>query len=249
MGKIYPELIVFLSSHWLICKRLVMKKTTQFIFVPILIFWILFLSSCEKDKGNGLPTDGDGNEYDTVVIGTQIWLKQELRTTKLIYGLSIKLETDPSKWYSVSAPAYCWYDNVEDSQSPYGAIYNWRAASSGALCPNGWHVPTIEEWTTLINYLGGEGIAGGKLKETGTLHWVSNDEGATNETGFTALPGGERAWNGDFHMRGFAVTWWTSTPGYNDAAYCVGIGGGSHIGSSPMPSEAGFSVRCVKKKL
>ena len=225
-----------------------MKKIALFVFVPILILGASCLTSCEKNKGSGLPVDGDGNEYDTVVIGRQVWLKQDLRTTKLIYGLSIKLETDPSKWDSVSAPAYCWYDNVEDSQSQYGAIYNWRAASSGALCPKGWHVPTIEEWTTLINYLGGEEIAGGKLKETGTLHWVNN-EGATNETGFTALPGGTRVWDGDFHMRGLNGTWWTSSPSYDDAAWCVGINsGGSNIYSTVMPSETGYSVRCVKKK-
>lgn len=225
-----------------------MKKIAQFIFVPILLFGIIYLPSCEKNKGNELPVDGDGNEYDTVVIGTQVWLKQDLRTTKLIYGFSIKLETDPSKWYSVSAPAYCWYDNVENSKSPYGAIYNWRAANSGALCPNGWHVPTIEEWRTLINYLGGEEIAGGKLKETGTLHWVYN-EGASNKTGFTALPGGERSWDGNFHMKGLNSVWWTSSPSYNDAAWCVGVNaGGSSIISTVMPSEAGYSVRCVKKK-
>jgi uncharacterized protein (TIGR02145 family) len=148
----------------------------------------------------------------------------------------------------VSAPAYCWYDNVEDSQSPYGAIYNWRAASSGAICPNGWHVPTIEEWTTMINYLGGEEIAGGKLKETGTIHWAHN-VGATNETGFTALPGGERGWNGSFDNRGLYGTWWTSSPSYNDSAWKVCVqAGGSEIGSVIFPTEAGYSVRCVKKK-
>jgi len=217
-------------------------------FILITIFGILWLPCCEKEKADELPVDGDGNKYDTVVIGTQVWLKQDLRTTKFIYGVSIKLETDPSKWYSVSAPAYCWYDNVEDSESPYGAIYNWRAASSGAICPNGWHVPTIEEWTTLINYLGGEEIAGGKLKETGTVHWLHNS-GATNETGFTALPGGERNWDGNYYNRGLYGTWWTSSPSYGDSAWKVGVGdSGPEIGSLTFSAEAGYLVRCVKKK-
>lgn len=222
-----------------------MKKIAQFIFVPILILGASCLFSCEK-RGSGLPVDGDGNEYDTVIIGTQVWLKDNLKTTKFSSGGPIHLETDPSKWYSVSLPAYCWYDNDEGLKDTYGVLYNWRAARLGTLCPKGWHTPTIEEWTTMINYLGGEEVAGGKLKETGTTHWVSN-VGATNETGFTALPGGERGWNGTYNNRGLYSTWWTSSPSYDDTAWKVFVQwGGPEIGNVRFPSEAGFSVRCVK---
>jgi len=222
-----------------------MKKISPLIFVPLLILGTLGLTSCEK-KASGLPVDGDGNYYDTVVIGTQVWLKGNLKTTKFNSGAPIHLETDPSKWYPVSLPAYCWYDNNEGLKDTYGALYNWRAARLGTLCPKGWHTPTIEEWTTMINYLGGEEVAGGKLKETGTTHWISN-EGATNETGFTALPGGGREWNGTYDLIGLHGTWWTSTPSYDDNAWKVNVyAGGPEIGSVIFPTEAGYSVRCVK---
>ena len=217
----------------------------RFIFMPLIMIVLLFLTSCEK-KSN-LPTDGDGNEYNTVVIGTQVWHKENLKTTKFNSGVPIHLETDISQWGQESLPAYCWYGNVEGLKDPYGAIYNWRAARLGTLCPKGWHTPTIEEWTTMINYLGGESVAGDKLKEEGLKHWYPQNTGATNERGFTALPGGQRDRYGGFSSMGQMGIWWTSSPSYENTALKVFIYGGDHgIYNVRFPTEAGYSVRCVK---
>jgi len=167
-----------------------MKKIVRFNLIPLMILGLLFFAMCEK--GSNLPTDGDGNVYDTVVIGTQVWLKENLKTTKSRYGDPLHLVPENDKWGTYSFNAYCWYDNVEGLKDTYGALYNYKAVEVGAICPLGWHVPTPEDWTTLFNYLGGKNVAGKKLKETGFAHWGSENQGATNETGFTALAGGRR---------------------------------------------------------
>lgn len=125
-----------------------MKKTAQFIFVPILILGASYLTSCEK-KGSGLPVDCDGNEYDTVVIDTQTWLTENLKTTKYKNGDPICLVTDDTKWSSSQIGSYCWYDNNPDYKEIYGALYNLKATSSNFICPDGWHVPTKEEWSIM----------------------------------------------------------------------------------------------------
>jgi len=222
-----------------------MKKIAQFIFVPILILGASCLISCEK-KGSGLPVDGDGNEYDTVVIGTQVWLKENLKTTKFITDVSLKLVTDNSQWDQESNPGYCWYDNKSGYKDTYGALYNWRAVSIKTLCPEGWHISTIEEWETLINYLGGEEVAGGKLKEAGFTHWGNSNTGATNETGFTALPGGNRNWDGTFSSVGNSGVWFAFSPIYNGYALFHINSQYTEISNLRIPKEGGFSVRCVK---
>jgi len=142
-------------------------------------------SSCKKKDDNNNPTttagkvtDIDGNVYDTVKIGTQIWIIENLKTTKYNDGTSIPMVTDSAAWINLTTPGYCWHKNTSASyKNTYGALYNWYAVNTGKLAPKGWHVPSDAEWTTLITYLGGDSIAGGKMKETGMSHWFSPNTG------------------------------------------------------------------------
>ncbi len=157
-------------------------------------------------------SDLDGNTYDVIRIGTQLWTKQNLRTTKFNNGSSIALVSDNTVWTNLTNQGYCWYDNDASTyKSLYGALYNWYAVNTGNLCPTGWHVPSDDECLALETYLLGSTVAGGKLKETGTVHWTTPNTDATNETGFTALPGGYRSDTGLFDNIGDYGFWWTST--------------------------------------
>jgi uncharacterized protein (TIGR02145 family) len=148
-------------------------------------------------------TDVDNNTYKVVKIGTQVWMAENLKTTRYNDGSAIPLVTDNTEWNNLTTPGYSWYNNDSATYAQtYGALYNWYTVETGNLCPTGWHVPSDAEWTTLTDYLGGEAIAGGKLKETGTAHWDSPNTGATDETGFTAFPGGNRTKNGPFSNLG-----------------------------------------------
>lgn len=191
--------------------------------------------------------DVDGNMYKTVKIGNQWWMAENLKTTKYNDGTSIPLVTDNTAWGALSSPRYCWYNNDVSNKNTYGALYNWFVVNTGKLAPVGWHVPTVAEWTILTDYLGGVNIAGGKLKEAGTSHWQSPNQGATNETGFTALPGGYRSSNGTFELLGGYGDFWQST-GYDatNAYYRVFYPVGVSVPSSTHPKVFGDSVRCVK---
>jgi uncharacterized protein (TIGR02145 family) len=155
--------------------------------------FIMFLSISSKSiaqVSSETAKDVDGNVYNTVTIGAQVWMAENLRTTKYNDGTSIPLVTDSTKWSDLSTPAHCWYNNDKASyKATYGALYNWYTVATDNLCPTGWHVPTTAEWQILKDYLGSS-VDGGKLKESGTTHWKSPNKGATNESGFTALPGG-----------------------------------------------------------
>ena len=140
----------------------------------------------------GAITDIDGNVYDTVVIGSQEWTVQNLKTTKLNDGTAIPEVTDNSAWAALTTPGRCAYNNDPANRTIYGELYNWYAVGIGNLAPAGWRVPTDADWTTLTTYLGGLTVAGGKLKESGTTHWHSPNTSGTNEVGFSALPGGCR---------------------------------------------------------
>ena len=120
-----------------------------------------------------LVIDKDGNIYKIVTVGTQVWMAENLKTTKYSNGDQIPNETDSLQWLNLSGGAYCWYNNMASTfKNNFGALYNWYAVQdSRNLCPTGWHVPSDTEWTILTNYLGGGSAAGGQLKETGTNHW------------------------------------------------------------------------------
>jgi len=154
-------------------------------------------------------TDVDGNVYNTVTIGSQVWLAENLKTTKYNDGTPIPLVKDSIEWSNLSTPGYCWYSNDSVSYAQtYGAMYNWYTLETGNLCPTGWRIPSEEDWGKLIEYLGDK--AGGKLKETGTTHWKSPNTGATNSSGFTALPGGVRRYDGIFGLIEEYANWWTT---------------------------------------
>jgi len=158
-------------------------------------------------------TDIDGNVYQTITIGTQVWMLENLKVTRYRNGDTIANITDNTLWSGLTYGAYCDYDNDTTNANTYGRIYNWFAvADSRQLAPAGWHVASDAEWNVLINYAGGSNVAGGKLKESGYLHWQSPNTGATNETGFTALPGGARSAGGPFSGKSNYANFWTSTP-------------------------------------
>jgi uncharacterized protein (TIGR02145 family) len=191
--------------------------------------------------------DIDGNNYDTIHIGTQVWLKENLRATKFNDGTEIQNITDNTEWINLSDAAYCWYDNDISNKNIYGALYNWCTVENGKLCPTGWHVPTISDWNTLQSYLGGEEIAGGKLKEAGTAHWESPNSGATNESGFTALPGGQRSRNtGIFISLGVWGFWWSSSTAGGSPQYVIMTNEEEKLFPGFDYKTNGFSVRCIK---
>ncbi len=198
-------------------------------------------------------SDADGNVYKTVIIGTQTWMAENLKTTKYRDGLTnIPLETGNANWAGLTTPAYCWYANDETTNKPvYGAMYNWFTVNTGNLCPTGWRVPTDDDWTTLTTFLGGESVAGGKLKETGTDHWLTPNTGATNESGFTALPGGYRyRLDGTFNDIGKLSYWWSSTEYIYDPAkayYREMFNDQAAVYREGATKTAGKYVRCLKE--
>lgn len=195
----------------------------------------------------GTVTDIDGNIYHTVTIGTQVWMVENLKTTKYNDGTAIPNVTGSTAWINLITPGYCWFNNDATSyKNTYGALYNWYAVNTGKLAPKGWHVATDSEWTTLINFLGGASVACGKLKETGTTHWSSPNTEATNESGFTALPGGDRYFNGDFVDIGNLGNWWSSTELNATYAWYWNMDFYyRNVRSDNNPKSRGFSVRCI----
>jgi uncharacterized protein (TIGR02145 family) len=193
-------------------------------------------------------TDGDNNNYKVVEIGSQVWMAENLKTTKYKDGTPVPLVTDAAAWSILNAPGYCWYNNDESSnKATYGALYHWLTGNTGNLCPTGWHVPSNAEWTTLTTFSGSETGSGGKLKETGTTHWSSPNTGATNEYGFTALPGGHRGIDGTFSNIG-TYGYWDSGTEYNSSNRYgrVMINNSSDVTVGPYGKRQGLSVRCLK---
>ncbi|MFZ4399495.1 MAG: FISUMP domain-containing protein [Bacteroidales bacterium] len=193
-------------------------------------------------------TDIDGNTYNTVSIGSQCWMRENLKTTKYRNGSSIPNVPDSLTWRPLTTGAYCDYNNTPGNSLVYGKLYNFYAViDSSNLCPTGWHVPSDLDWTTLTTFLGGEAIAGGKLKEAGLAHWVSPNTAATNETGFSALPGGHRYEKGAFYDIGENGYWW-STAEYNtlgawSRSMCYDFKDSFRHG---YLKYNGFSVRCLR---
>lgn len=247
----------------------------------ILISCMTFLcmSSCQKDDNDsanqtngktdaafnpdiayGTVTDQEGNIYNTVTIGTKIWMAENLRSTKYNDGTPIPYLTSSDEWSNLigddwsERTAYCNYKNTvnTDTIATFGRLYNYYTVYTGKLAPLGWHVATEDDWAMLIDNLGDESIAGGKLKETGTKHWISPNTGATNETGFTALPGSWRSSDGSFSPWGeigINGLWWESpgsNPGYLSCFIMSYNNSSIGLWSVGVSREMGLSVRCVK---
>jgi uncharacterized protein (TIGR02145 family) len=192
--------------------------------------------------------DIEGNVYKTVTIGTQVWMAENLKTTKFNDGAVIPLVNDDQAWGALTTPALCWYNkDAIVNKNTFGALYNWYTVSTNKLCPKGWHVSSDAEWTTLTTFLGGENVAGGKLREAGITHWEKPNTGATNGSGFTTLPGGYRNNQGAFANIGFFGFWWTATENYPTASWCRTMGCvGIDVLRIFSIKKNGYSIRCIR---
>ena len=231
------------------------RKNRIWLFLPIAMgLALIFIISCKKDVYNPpYMTDQDGNVYTSVTIGTQVWMVENLKTTKYRNGDLIGTTTPASlDISSESTPKYQWaYDGNESNVATYVRLYTWYAVSDNRnICPTGWHVPTDAEWTTLTTSLGGEDVASGKLKEAGTSYWMPSNEGATNSSGFTAFPSGCRDDDGTYLSVGFGGYWWSSTEYSATDAYQRHMDYYSSCGGNVCRlysnKHYGFSVRCLQ---
>jgi uncharacterized protein (TIGR02145 family) len=204
------------------------------------------------DLTYGTLTDVEGKSYKTIPVGIQVWMAENLRTSKYNDGSAIPLIVNSAEWTNIQTPAYCWFDNNDSLyENIYGAYYNWFTMSNGKLCPAGWHVPSDNEWQLLVDYLGGSSVAGSKVKEAGTNNWVLPNNDATNSSGFTALPAGMRgSLDGTFSGVGNYGGWWSATETNISplgAAFSRWIHGDTTVvARSEIFKKDGFSVRCVK---
>ncbi len=199
--------------------------------------------------GSAFIDTRDNKFYNTVLIGTQCWFKENLNSTKYVNGDAIPNVTDNTAWNTLTTGAYCNYNNDLNNATIYGRLYNWYAVNdSRKLCPFGWHVPTDTDWQTLTDYLGGISIAGGKMKETGLIHWITPNSGATNSCGFSALPGGYRY---DYVVTydgiGYFSYWWSASENITTDAWYRLIGySGEDVHRYNGFKKYGYSVRCLK---
>ncbi|HPT03388.1 MAG TPA: fibrobacter succinogenes major paralogous domain-containing protein [Bacteroidales bacterium] len=229
------------------------KKESVLSGSAILLLAVLFVTgSCKKDNNTSSAltvADIDGNIYHTVTIGTQVWMAENLKVTRYRNGDSIPCVTDSLTWSNLTTGACCDYGNIPGNSIVYGKLYNWYAVNdSCSIAPQGWHIPSATEWQTLVNYLGGNGIAGGKLKETDTFYWWKPNDGATNVSGFTALPAGLRhAANGQYMSLGELTMLWSSSRIDADGASDLYLSYWSAETSIAYTNlRMGLSVRCVK---
>ncbi|MFY7740129.1 MAG: FISUMP domain-containing protein [Flavobacterium sp.] len=209
-------------------------------------------------------TDIEGNVYQTIQNCNQIWTKTNLNVSKYTDGTIIPQVTDPTQWLNLRTGAWCYYNNVSANGTVHGKLYNWYAVAGiyntaslndpalrKKLAPIGYHIPTSTEWGTFINCLGGANVAGGKMKQIGTLYWDSPNT-ATNESGFDAIGSGMRYLNADFFYMGFTARYWSSShiwiaiqPDIGNADFCdLGINSNARMLNDAM--SFGYSVRCVK---
>ena len=214
----------------------------------------------------GPVTDVDGNIYQVITIGTQVWMSENLSTTKYNNGNEIPLVSDPAGWGSLTTPGYCWYNNNKDANKAiYGALYNFYAVSTSQLCPTGWHVPTNNEWAVLINYLiangyGYEGSGDDIAKSlSSTMYWqdfstpgaVGNDQISNNTSGFSAVPAaGRDGVDGNYSSSiGSATVFWTTTPiGLKNAVVKVIADIFSTVIDGSSDNRFGGSVRCLNDR-
>ena len=185
---------------------------------------------------------GYNNLYKTIKIGTQTWMAENLKTMMFNDWSVLPYYKDATEWSNLTIPAFSLYENNDSTyQETFGVLYNFHAVNSSNICPVGWHVPSSSEWAVLENYLGGSDIAGGKLKETGNVNWLTPNTGATNESGFTALPGGFRSSTGSFTGFGTEGIWWLS-----DGKARGVLSDGITTFEADNNQKNGYSVRCIK---
>jgi len=195
---------------------------------------------------DGFTDSRDGKVYKTVTIGSQVWMAENLAYLPAVSAPTSGSTIDPHYY------VYGYNDTDVDAAKAtkiytiFGVLYNWPAALTA--CPSGWHLPSDEEWTQLSDYLGGQNVAGGTMKEAGPSHWLGSDDGVTNSSGFTALPGGWRSGRGSFYNIGYYGYWWSSTEWDENSAWTRYL----HYDSSKVfrynedKKDTGFSVRCLR---
>jgi uncharacterized protein (TIGR02145 family) len=224
-----------------------MKKAKIFITTGFAGILLTVFSSCKKDYIDpNTMKDIDGNVYKTIVIGEQVWMAENLKVTHYRNGDPIPNIKDSIEWAKCTSGAYCYYNNDSGNILIYGKLYNgYCIYDSRNLAPEGWHLPSDEEWTKLVDFLGGSRIAGDKLKEINPHHWI--DATATNESGFTGLPGGKRNENGSFAEARDCGYWWSTSEKSDTTIYARGLYfyySGVVRGYSER--TVGFSIRCLK---
>jgi uncharacterized protein (TIGR02145 family) len=215
-------------------------------------------------SGSPTVTDIDGNTYNTIQIGDQCWMKENLKTTTYNNGISIPYVADSTAWSNLSTGAYVWYDDDIIWKDHYGALYNWYATvDANGLCPSGWHMPTNDEWIILTDYIGGVGIPhGNELKscrqESSPLGGGCNTNEhprwdqdythyGTDDYGFSGLPGGYRLFDAIFYSIGSNTIWWTSTENISNTAWGRILGSYfGNLGEGTYDKPDGFSVRCLR---
>jgi len=194
--------------------------------------------------------DIDGNVYHTVQIGEQIWMVENFKSTHFRNGDEIDNITDNLDWLNLTSSAYCNYDNDTTNVKTYGRLYNWYAVTDKRnICPEGWHIPSYEEWAILIDFLGGKEFAGSKMKETTMAHWIYDlNTRSDNSSGFTGLPGGLRSDNGIFFAKKGSGLYWSSTELDKKFACLIFLGSYDNdaVEIMSMGKFEGVSVRCVK---
>jgi uncharacterized protein (TIGR02145 family) len=194
-------------------------------------------------------TDIDGNLYNTVIIDNQCWMSENLKTSRYRNGGSIPYVVGNTDWQALTTGAWSNYNHDAVNDPIYGKLYNWYTTLGDTLCPAGWGVPTDAEWTTLTTYLGGESVAGGKMKSVGTAYWNSPNTGATNESGFSALPGGSRDNDGSFFNISYNAYFWSATEYDINYAWIRNLyyNNGSVIRNYYLNYKSvGASVRCLR---
>ena len=237
----------------------------------LLLLSLIIIIGCNKEddpilKPKVFPVyDIDGNGYDTVVIGTQVWLKQNLRTTHYRNGDSLENETNGSKWTNKTVGIYCYYNNLTSGADTFGCLYNHYAVQdSRNICPEGWHIPSIAEWDSLVSFLennnygfngGGEDIAKslatsyGWVSENTTSGTVGHYQELNNLSGFSAPPSGQRVGFGVFGEKGKRSVYWSSNLYYTYAAYYVSLNYNySYVSKNTTQFFSGFCIRCIKDK-
>lgn len=222
------------------------KKDKSVVIIPISeIEKITYNNAAGNSVGNTV-TDIDGNEYKVVTIGNQVWMAENLRTTKYNNGTSISVVTDKDTWQNLTSAGMCWYDFEQGKYSSvYGALYNGYVIETDKVCPTGWHVPTDKDWDELQQPYGA--YAGIQLKEQGNHHWKDNSPKVTNETGFTALGSGYINSVGYFNSINGTGVWWTKTAAsQTDLATRAMWGNNNSLGKGRYPKKSGNSIRCIK---
>jgi uncharacterized protein (TIGR02145 family) len=236
------------------------NRFLQFSIATLVVLFLGCSTSSENNSNFDNLTDIDGNVYESVTICNQTWTKSNLNVSKYTDGTPIPQVIDPTQWANLTTGAWCYYENNTVNGPVYGKLYNWYAvagiydAASLAnpilrkkLAPIGWHVPSDSEWTELTDCLGGEAIAGGKMKSTGTSLWQSPNTAATNESGFTGMPSSSRYDFGSFGAANDYGNWWSSTETDATSAwdrslyYDVSV-----LGSCTCYKRYGFSIRCIR---